>query len=224
MTPRSGAAEVVARPTRAEVILREAARLFAERGYSATTINHIGEAAGITGPGVYRHFDSKQDILMALIERSASAFVQRARGILRERAAPNELLRRLVDLNVEWILVDRELAAAYWVEVRNFDAEAAARLARLERGYLEVWEEALELLRPELSAGEADGIAGTMYWLMRSTAFYDGDLDRDRFSRLLTRMAIGAIMADLREPRIPAARGRILQRDRMAQEPTPGAP
>ena len=202
------AVDADARSSRAEVILREAARLFAERGYQSTTINHIGEASGITGPGVYRHFESKQDILMALIERSARAFAQRAGSFLDQLGNRNDLLRQLVDLNVEWILVDRELAAAYWLEIRTFDAAAKARLADLENEYLHVWQRALGHLRPELSVSDANAIAESVYWLMRSTAFYDGELDRDRFSLLLTRMALGAIMADLREPRLPSAKGR----------------
>jgi AcrR family transcriptional regulator len=227
MSSRAAAAEtaaVLARPSRAEVILREASRLFAERGYQSTTINHIGEASGITGPGVYRHFGSKQEILMALIERSALAFADRAMRLLEQRGDRNDLLRQLVDLNVEWILADRELATAYWVEIRTFDASARARLADLEKCYLGVWQTALSHLRPELASDDADAIAEGIYWLMRSTALYDGDLDRDRFSLLLTRMALGALMADLREPRLPATRARGAQRDRIVQQPTPGAP
>jgi AcrR family transcriptional regulator len=212
MSSRAAAASAEApaalpRSARAEVILTEAARLFTERGYQATTINHIGEASGITGPGVYRHFESKQDILMALIERGALGFAERANDLLGQTSTPkNELLRRLVHLNVDWILMHRELAAASWSEIRSLQGEARSKLVSLEEGYLQLWRSALERLRPELSADDADAIADGIYWLMRSTAFYDGHLDADRFARLVTRMALGAITADLREPRLPATR------------------
>jgi AcrR family transcriptional regulator len=227
MSSRAVAAEPVALPrsARAEVILREAARLFTERGYQSTTINHIGEASGITGPAVYRHFESKQEILMALIQRGAEGFAERANALLAKRGTPkNELLRQLVHLNVEWILLHRELAAAYWGELRNLDAKARRRLAYLEEGYLRLWRTALGYLRPELSEEDADAVADGIYWLMRSTAFYDGPLDGNRFAGLVTRMALGAVTADLREPRLPSTPGRAAQRDRIAQQPTPGAP
>jgi AcrR family transcriptional regulator len=203
--------EVLPRSARAEVILREASRLFTERGYQSTTINHIGEASGITGPGVYRHFESKQEILLALIERGAQGFAERAGKLLEQHGIPkNELLRQLVHLNVEWILLHRELAAASWGEIRNLEGEARSKLVSLEEGYLQLWRSALERLRPELSADDADAIADGIYWLMRSTAFYDGHLDGERFARLVTRMALGAITADQREPRLPTGRARTL--------------
>ena len=224
-TASAEAPEVLPRSARAEVILAEAARLFTERGYQATTINHIGEASGITGPGVYRHFESKQDILLALIERGAEGFAERANALLDQGGTPkNELLRRLVHLNVDWILMHRELTAASWSEIRNLEGEARAKMAALEEGYLQLWRSALEQLRPELSADDAEAIADGIYWLMRSTAFYDGHLDGARFARLVTRMALGAITADLREPRLPARPARGPQRVRMVQQPTPGAP
>lgn len=199
--------EALPRSGRAEVILQEASRLFTERGYQSTTINHIGEASGITGPGVYRHFASKQEILMALIERGAQGFAERANKLLEQRNTPkNELLRQLVHLNVDWILMHRELASASWGEIRSLEGEARLKMVSLEEGYLQLWRSALEHLRPELSADDADAIADGIYWLMRSTAFYDGHLDGDRFARLVTRMALGAITADQREPRLPATR------------------
>src|SRR6059058_4571764 len=60
------------RPTRSErrsAIEQAATRLFAERGYAATTVDDIVEAAGVTKPILYRHFESKQELCIALLER-----------------------------------------------------------------------------------------------------------------------------------------------------------
>lgn len=46
-----------------------AAELFAEQGYAATTVEQIVVAAGVTKPMLYRHFDSKRHLHMALLER-----------------------------------------------------------------------------------------------------------------------------------------------------------
>jgi len=45
-----------------------AAALFTERGYAATTIDHIVGRAGVTKPMLYRHFASKQALVMHLLE------------------------------------------------------------------------------------------------------------------------------------------------------------
>ncbi len=46
-----------------------AARLFAERGYGATTVEDIVSAAGVSKPMLYRHFASKKELQMKLLER-----------------------------------------------------------------------------------------------------------------------------------------------------------
>ena len=54
---------------RRRLIEDAAAELFAERGYVATTIEEIVTRAGVTKPMLYRHFESKQDLVMTLLER-----------------------------------------------------------------------------------------------------------------------------------------------------------
>ena len=54
-------------PTRREQILREAARLFAERGFHGVGVDEIGAAVGISGPGLYRHFAGKEAMLAELL-------------------------------------------------------------------------------------------------------------------------------------------------------------
>ena len=61
---------------RAERIVTVAAQLFAERGYHAVGIDEIGEAVGITGPAVYRHFDSKEAILDAVASAADSRLAE----------------------------------------------------------------------------------------------------------------------------------------------------
>ncbi len=56
-------------PERRVLIEEAAARLFAERGYSATTVEHIVAAAGVSKPMLYRHFESKKELQMRLLER-----------------------------------------------------------------------------------------------------------------------------------------------------------
>jgi AcrR family transcriptional regulator len=54
---------------RRALILSAAARLFAERGYDGTTLDQVASASGVTKPILYRHFDSKQQLYMALLIR-----------------------------------------------------------------------------------------------------------------------------------------------------------
>jgi AcrR family transcriptional regulator len=54
---------------RRALIIEAAGRLFGEHGYERTRIDEIAAAAGVTKPIVYRHFDSKRDLYLALLDR-----------------------------------------------------------------------------------------------------------------------------------------------------------
>jgi AcrR family transcriptional regulator len=54
---------------RRELILQAAAELFGQRGYAGTTLDEIAVASGVTKPILYRHFDSKKALYLALLER-----------------------------------------------------------------------------------------------------------------------------------------------------------
>lgn len=49
-------------------ILTEATRLFSEAGYDKVTIKQLAEACGITEPALYRHFESKEAIYLAVLD------------------------------------------------------------------------------------------------------------------------------------------------------------
>jgi AcrR family transcriptional regulator len=51
------------------LIERAATRLFAQNGYAATSVEDIVNAAGVTKPMLYRHFESKQELGIRLLER-----------------------------------------------------------------------------------------------------------------------------------------------------------
>jgi AcrR family transcriptional regulator len=66
--PRSVSRRLTASERR-QLIEQAATELFARRGYAATTVEDIVQAAGVTKPMLYRHFESKQELCVALLER-----------------------------------------------------------------------------------------------------------------------------------------------------------
>jgi AcrR family transcriptional regulator len=57
---------------RREQLLDVALTLFAERGYNATTMDDTAEAAGVTKPLLYQHFDSKRALYLELVDSVAT--------------------------------------------------------------------------------------------------------------------------------------------------------
>jgi AcrR family transcriptional regulator len=53
-----------------EEILRAAGRIFAEKGFAATSTREIAAAAGLQGPSIFHYFPTKEDMLRALADRA----------------------------------------------------------------------------------------------------------------------------------------------------------
>lgn len=67
--------EIAARVDR---VCSTAMNLFAERGYAATSMAAIAEAAGLSRPALYQHFAGREDVFRAALERILSSANQRA--------------------------------------------------------------------------------------------------------------------------------------------------
>lgn len=73
-------------------LLDAASRLFGEQGYENTTSAQIAEAAGVTERTLFRHFDSKADLMLGNWRSHAAAF-RTAMAAQPDDAAPIEVVR-----------------------------------------------------------------------------------------------------------------------------------
>jgi len=176
-------------------MLDAAAKLFSTRGYVDTGIDDIGEAVGVTGPAVYRHFPSKEALLVALLERAvehSAAIVPRVRA---EATSPGDALARLVDHTVAACIADRELTAIYWQESRNLPAEPRHHFEGVQRRLIDEYATILRGVRPELSPSAARMAIYAASALMRSVANRESSLSEPELQRLLATMAYTALLA-----------------------------
>lgn len=73
---------------RKDEILDAALRLFAEKGFDGTSTGDILDAVGIARGTLYYHFRSKEEILDAVIERTADRMLDRARSFAGDKSLP----------------------------------------------------------------------------------------------------------------------------------------
>jgi AcrR family transcriptional regulator len=176
------------------MILEAAAQLFFDRGFAGTGIDEIGAAVGVTGPAFYRHFASKQDLLVALVERAVDrlqAVVDRAMD--EAKGDPEEALRLLALFSAEACVDDGPLTAIYAQEAHNLQPEARSRLNRMHRRMRNQWVKVLRELRPTLSDGELLLAVHAVSALQTSVATYRGTLDVKGQKDLLTRLTLAAL-------------------------------
>jgi AcrR family transcriptional regulator len=114
---------------RRALIEQAAARLFAERGYETTTVEHICAAAGVSKPMLYRHFESKKDLCMRLMERRRDELAAAPLGTFLETQGPVE--QRLAAMIDVWFAHVAE--HPYSSRVLFQDITADAELSELQR-------------------------------------------------------------------------------------------
>ena len=174
---------------RRERILAAAAELIAERGYHAVSMTDLGVAAGIVGPGIYRHFDSKAAVLASLFERVIDALLERASTIVDQARDEREALTGLVADHVSLVINDRELAIVYYRELHNLSDEQRRRLRRKQRLYLEEWVHVVAELRPELDEADVRAVVHGAIGAIQSILHYrDTGLPPERVAARLAAM------------------------------------
>lgn len=183
-------------PDRKNRILQAAAELVGNRGFHSVSIADIGAAAGITGSGVYRHFDSKSAILVALFDQVIDNLLRDEQQIL---AANNDLadaLDLLIAGQVEFVVADRQLAQVYYNEINNLPEDDRRRLRRKQRLYLEEWVHLTDELRVDLSDTDARAIVHAAIGAIQSPLFHHTGLAEDRLRVLLTEAARSILGTD----------------------------
>ncbi|MFK4146301.1 TetR/AcrR family transcriptional regulator [Streptomyces sp. NPDC004065] len=185
-------------PTRREQILKEAARLFAERGFHGVGVDEIGAAVGISGPGLYRHFAGKDAMLAELLVGISGQLLTGARRRLAEAegvAGPGEVLDSLIEGHIDFALDDRPLITLHDRELDRLRDSDRKLVRQLQRQYVELWVGVVRELYPGLAEPVARSAVHSVFGLLNSTPHLGrpGSLPgRSATAALLHRMARGA--------------------------------
>jgi AcrR family transcriptional regulator len=153
---------------RREAVLDAAAALFLEHGFHGTSVDDLGAAAGISGPGLYRHFASKDALLMAVLDRvwgQLKPALEQA-GSLPAAEALDVLLEAHLDLATgqpdALVLLIREL--------RHLPDDYRARSRRNHQRYVDGWATAVRGVHPDLDLDTARAVTLAVHGLIDSVA------------------------------------------------------
>ena len=172
--------------SRRELILTAAADLIATRGYHEVGIDEIGETAGISGPGVYRHFAGKTALLEALCDR--------AMGTLETGAAQAGTLEELVEQHVRFAVDERQLIAVYYREQRALTDDVRRTQRGRQRAYEALWRDVTAPLRPDLSPAEVLLVVVAALAVLNATALSHVDVPAERQRALLRETATAVLL------------------------------
>ena len=156
--------------SRREELLTAAVDLFRRRGFRGVGIDEIGEAVGITGSAVYRHFDAKTDILVDAYDRAGARVAVGADEALAGAHSPVEALAGLTGSYARVALDNVDLIVVTSREGAALPATEQARFRRRRRALRDTWVGVLRQARPDLSEPEARLLVATTLALVNSAA------------------------------------------------------
>lgn len=118
-------------PARREQILDVAVRVFALNGFHSTSMNDVADAAGVTKPVLYQHFESKQDLYRALLEEAGS----RLRSAITDAVVGTTSGKQQTELGFKayfrWVADDHDAFLLLFGLRANRDEESTATIRRI---------------------------------------------------------------------------------------------
>jgi TetR/AcrR family transcriptional regulator, cholesterol catabolism regulator len=195
---RGGAADAGDGPMRSErrahlVVL--AGELFAQKGYRATTVREIADAAGILSGSLYHHFDSKESIGDEILSSFINEVLADYRGAVASAANPRAVLEQIVRSTSRTLARHRAALAMLQNDWSYF--AALPRFAYLPRALREIeriWVTQLELgkesglFRADLDVKLTYRLLRDVLWIpeqWRRTRGYSTDQVVDGFLQIL---------------------------------------
>jgi len=144
--------------------VRQAARLFAEKGYHGTSTGDLAEAMGVQKGSLYAHIRSKEDLLWEVAREGAAAFHAALDGVPDELPA-TEKIRLALRAHLRVVAEQLDVATVFVREWRYLEGERrdefVAERRRYEERFRALFREGRELgeLRTDLDDATATLLA-----------------------------------------------------------------
>jgi AcrR family transcriptional regulator len=178
--------------TRREQILDTAARLFAERGFHGVSVVELGAACGISGPALYKHFESKDAMLAEMLVEISEELLRVGQERSSAAASAREALEALVAWHVDFALAHKPLIVLQDRDWASLPDEARERVRSLQRRYVALWADRLREVHADLGPQHARAMAHAGFGLINSTP-HSAVLPEEETRALLTDMALRSL-------------------------------
>jgi AcrR family transcriptional regulator len=210
--PRRGARRAQQRQN----ILDAARGVFFRDGFMDANLDEVAQRAGVAKGTLYRYFENKAELYVAVLSANGDAFERKMRDTLEPRLAPAEQVRRMSRFYIQHWTAHREYFQIFWAlenepVIGELPEAVVAQVTSL-------WEQCLRLLAGELERGVREGafaahdawaVANILWTLANGLIQSDGARAAKRLrGRELERVFEDAVELVLRglEPRAAPAR------------------
>jgi len=191
-----------------ELILAQAAQLFARRGYPATSMNQVAEACNLSKATLYHYYKDKGSLLISIAETHVSKL---AALVAEEEASPHtdeERLRRFIYRIVEEYAGAQDAHRVLTDDVRFLEEADRERVLDKEREVVAGFARAVSALRPGAPSDDLAkpltmllfGMINWMFTWMKP----DGRLDHAAIAPIVADLFLGGVGA-VKLPPVAAA-------------------
>jgi TetR/AcrR family transcriptional regulator len=182
-----------------EMILANAAQLFAQRGYAGTSMNEVAAACGVSKATLYHYVRDKHDLAVRIAEEHVLRLEAVVAEVLREHAEPADRLRELIRRFVAEYTIAQNAQRVLTEDVRFLRAEDQARILGVERRVVEAFARTIAEVRGEpaqslLGKPMAMLLFGMINWMF-TWLKTDGALDGAAIGEMVAQLYFGGVGA-----------------------------
>lgn len=201
---------VTTRNTREEIVAA-AGRMFAEKGYHGTSMRDLGREIGLLGSSLYSHIDSKEDLLVEVVDEGARLFLAASEEAMAVAGGAEDKLRALIAGHVGVVLGHLDVVRTYLNEARMLDESHRGRVVAARNAYEARFRAVIQLgIESGDFRDEVDPKITSIFILSILNAIErwyrpDGYLDRDRLIAAIHWLAAASLVRSERAKSSPSS-------------------
>jgi AcrR family transcriptional regulator len=170
-----------------EDILEAAAQVFRQKGFHGASMQDIAEAVNLQKASLYHHISSKQEILLALLDRALELLLERISPLAQQDIPADQALKQMIQAYLQILADNTDLSAVLLFEHRSLERRQHARHVPNRDRFEALWRGVLErgvragLFTCDNPALTTRAILGILNW---SITWYrpDGSLTVDQIA------------------------------------------
>jgi AcrR family transcriptional regulator len=153
-----------------EEILFAAAQIFGQKGYHATSMQDIADSVNLQKASLYHHFESKQEILLCLLDSALDLLIERIAPIQASPRPPAEKLRDAMRTYIQTVADYQNLASVLLLEHRSLDPDLRERHNPRRDRFESIWRDLVQegqetgIFACSSTALTARALLGVMNW------------------------------------------------------------
>jgi len=182
-----------------EMILEAAAQVFRQKGFHGASMQDIAEAVNLQKASLYHHVSSKQEILLALLDRALELLLERISAISDQSISADQKLQQMTRAYLQILAENTDLSAVLLFEHRSLERKQHARHVPNRDKFEALWREVLVegvaagLFQCDNPALTTRALLGIMNWTI---TWYrpDGDLTIDQIADQYSSLLLNGLL------------------------------